>query len=162
MIRELSHTVFFGKKGTGVTDPAPSSRGTNPGRGVSLLEGRRRARRWAGSGRAWCGWWALGRGRVVGGRGRVEFRLARLFLPGTVRSMIQYRAVVRVLGEVRDEVLGRFSELGGNRDRWVRVDWGAMAHALTAAEDRLELGRGREALRLALRGARRELEAHLA
>ena len=36
MIRELSHTVFFGKKGTGVTDPAPSSRGTNPGRGVSL------------------------------------------------------------------------------------------------------------------------------
>ena len=104
----------------------------------------------------------MGGGRVVGGRGRVEFRLARLFLPGTVRSMIQYRAVVRVLGEVRDEVLGRFSELGGNRDRWVRVDWGAMAHALTAAEDRLELGRGREALRLALRGARRELEAHLA
>ena len=104
----------------------------------------------------------MGRGRGVGGRWRLEFRVARLFSRGTVSRMIQYRAVVRVLGEVRDEVLGRFSKLGGNRDRWVRVDWSAMAHALTAAEDRLELGRGREGLRLDLRSARREREAHLA
>ena len=106
----------------------------------------------------------VGVGPWAGCRGawRLEFRVARLFSRGTVSRMIQYRAVVRVLGEVRDEVLGRFSKLGGNRDRWVRVDWSAMAHALTAAEDRLEMGRGREGLRLDLRSARRELEAHLA
>ena len=106
----------------------------------------------------------VGVGSWAGSRGpwRLEFRVARLFSRGTVSRMIQYAGVVRVLGEVRDEVLGRFRELGGNRDRWVRVDWSAMAHALTAAEDRLELGRGREKLRLELRGARRELEAKLA
>lgn len=104
----------------------------------------------------------MGAGGVSEGGCRVESQRRRLFSRGTVSRMIQYAGVVRVLGEVRDEVLGRFRELGGNRDRWVRVDWSAMAHALTAAEDRLELGRGRERLRLELRGARRELEAKLA
>ena len=77
--------------------------------------------------------------------------------------MIDYRAVVRVLGDARDDVLKRFKSLGGNRDRWRRPDWEAMSEALTRAEDAREglTGRAQSACTGELRASRRVLELAL-
>lgn len=82
------------------------------------------------------------------------------------RVGVTYAGVVRELGAVRDEVLGAFRATGGDRERWGRGDWGAMAGALTSAEDRIELAGSRSAgnlaLRAELRTLRRTLEVSLA
>jgi hypothetical protein len=77
--------------------------------------------------------------------------------------MIEYRAVVRVLGEERSAVLGAFRAAGGSADRWKRPDQEAMCDALTRGEDRLEGARGSHAEleRAAIRGVRRRLELEL-
>ncbi len=76
-----------------------------------------------------------------------------------------YAWVVGALGPARDEVLSGFRARGGDRERWRTPDLSAMCHALTAAEDRLELDASRKAvflgLRHELRRVRRVLEVSL-
>lgn len=81
-----------------------------------------------------------------------------------VAVTVTARAVLRGLSEAGDDlraaVLADFAAHGGDRNRWQRRDWMAMADAVTRAEDRLELemrGRVTEARRT-LRGVRRKLE----
>jgi hypothetical protein len=74
------------------------------------------------------------------------------------------RQVHKVLSDDEDTramVMARFKALGGSLDRWSGRDHQAMALAMTAAEDSLELvSRGRmTAQREALRTIRRRLEA---
>ncbi len=92
----------------------------------------------------------------------------RLFYRGTMGRMVDvvmYRQVVRVLGAARDPVLERFAALGGDRDRWHRVDRERMAEALTRTEDEWErdAGRSRDALaaRAGMQRVRRALEVEL-
>ena len=83
-------------------------------------------------------------------------------MSGVTLVGMQYSHVVRELGESRDRVLGRFSALGGKRDRWARVDREAMSEALTRSEDAIEIEGGKTApLRAALKAARRRLELEL-
>jgi hypothetical protein len=80
--------------------------------------------------------------------------------------VISYAKVLAALGPVRSEVLYAFKALGGDMNRWRREDWDRMAHAVTAAEDRVELDDSRKAyylgLRHELRRVRRVLEEALA
>jgi hypothetical protein len=78
---------------------------------------------------------------------------------------LSYAHVVRSLGSARDRVLGRFRELGGDREAWRAKDREAMARSLTAAEDEMELEASRSAEKMAtrseLRRVRRVLECEV-
>lgn len=76
-----------------------------------------------------------------------------------------YREAVKTRGAcadgVRERVLADFRAAGGQREAWTRSDGNAMARAMTAEEDRLELlpGSVRAADRLRLQAVRRRLES---
>lgn len=79
------------------------------------------------------------------------------------RPRIEYRDVLRALtrDELRSRVLARFKSAGGNPDTFLtsRACQLAMAEALTAAEDWMEIGHPKwEAERAAVRDVRRKLE----
>lgn len=76
--------------------------------------------------------------------------------------MVTYAKVVGRVSGARDDVLAGFKLRGGERDRWQRRDWEAMASVITAVEDREELLKdceARRAVRSDLMAVRRELEA---
>jgi hypothetical protein len=75
-----------------------------------------------------------------------------------------YSTVLGALGrdEVRERVLSRFKERGGDRNRWIASDHDVMADALTRAEDWLELDHPRWPEREALAIVRRKVEAGFA
>ncbi len=63
-------------------------------------------------------------------------------------------------GDMREKVLSRFKENGGDIQRRKRADMAAMCDALTSVEDKLEFTRFATA-RSAVRGVRRRLELEL-
>ena len=75
-------------------------------------------------------------------------------------TRLSYPQALRPLDTTRDAVLAAFRSAGGDRNRWQRADWQAMADAMTGAEDALELRRGEHAAaeRAAIRQVRRSLE----
>lgn len=75
----------------------------------------------------------------------------------------RYSTILGALGrdEVRERVLSRFKERGGDRNRWSAADHVAMADAVTRAEDYLELEHPRWPERETLAAVRRKLEACL-
>lgn len=83
---------------------------------------------------------------------------------GRARSRVPgYATVLGALGrdDVRERVLSRFKDRGGDRNRWNASDHGVMADALTRAEDWLELDHPRWPERDALAVVRRKVEAGL-
>jgi hypothetical protein len=81
-------------------------------------------------------------------------------------NAINLRHILKLIHSHDLPAISLFKAYGGNLDRWHREDWLAMASALTACEDKLELEylsrrRGREDLKEfidELRTARRSLE----